>query len=103
MQQQVTLNLFGKMISEPMDQGTRPLDVRPYQYHNKETDSLEFDGMMHAIEEAKADGVFLLHVCVHNPTGIDPTRGQWNATSDLCLLKRLFPFFDLTLASPRKA
>lgn len=67
---------FLNMISESMDQGMRPLDVRSYPYHKKETYSLDFDGMMRALEGTKADGVLLLHACAHNPTGVDSTRGQ---------------------------
>jgi aspartate aminotransferase len=84
------------MISGPMDQGMRPLHVRVYPYHNKETHFLELDGTMRAFQEAEAGDVLLLHACALNSTGIDPARGQRKAVSNLCSHKRLFPLSDLT-------
>ena len=38
----------------------------------------------------------LLHAgCAHNPTGIDPTREQWEQIADLCIEKNHLPFFDV--------
>jgi aspartate aminotransferase len=37
----------------------------------------------------------LLHACAHNPTGVDPTEGQWAEISDIFKEKKLFPFFDM--------
>ncbi len=37
----------------------------------------------------------LLHACAHNPTGVDPTEGQWAEISDILKEKKLFPFFDM--------
>ena len=33
--------------------------------------------------------------CAHNPTGIDPTKEQWEKIADLCIKKDLLPFFDV--------
>lgn len=33
--------------------------------------------------------------CAHNPTGIDPTKEQWQEISDLCMKKNHIPFFDV--------
>lgn len=38
--------------------------------------------------------IFLLHTCAHNPTGVDPTPDQWNEIADICMSKKLVPFFD---------
>jgi len=37
----------------------------------------------------------LLHACAHNPTGVDPTEGQWAEISNILKEKKLFPFFDM--------
>ena len=38
----------------------------------------------------------VLHAgCAHNPTGIDPTREQWEQMADLCIEKNHLPFFDV--------
>jgi hypothetical protein len=33
--------------------------------------------------------------CAHNPTGIDPTREQWEQIADLVIEKNHLPFFDV--------
>jgi len=38
----------------------------------------------------------LIQPCGHNPTGIDPTKEQWNEILKVFLERpNLFPFFDL--------
>jgi aspartate/tyrosine/aromatic aminotransferase len=37
-----------------------------------ETKGLNFDGMMEDISNAPEGSTILLHVCSHNPTGVDP-------------------------------
>ena len=37
----------------------------------------------------------LLPGCAHNPTGIDPTREQWEQIADLVIEKNHLPFFDV--------
>lgn len=37
--------------------------------------------------------------CAHNPTGIDPTRDQWEQIADLCIEKNHMPFFDVVSCS----
>ena len=37
----------------------------------------------------------LLHVCAHNPTGVDPTKEQWHELSDFFHKRNLRPFFDM--------
>lgn len=39
--------------------------------------------MIGALKEAPENSVVLLHVCAHNPTGVDPTREQWVKICDL--------------------
>jgi aspartate aminotransferase len=36
----------------------------------------------------------ILHACAHNPTGIDPTRTQWEKIAEIVAKKRLFVVFD---------
>lgn len=44
--------------------------------------------------EAVANDVIILHACAHNPTGLDPTQGQWQMIADLVVRRKLFVFFD---------
>ena len=39
--------------------------------------------------------MFLLHVCAHNPTGVDPMEEQWTANTVVFLAKKHYAFFDL--------
>jgi len=50
--------------------------------------------MYKALEAAKPGSIVLLHVCAHNPTGVDPTEEQWRALAKLFKRNKLFPFFD---------
>lgn len=71
------------------------VNCKIYPYYNAASRSLDFDGMMAALEAEGQEGdVLLLHACAHNPTGLDPTKEQWRAIADLCERKRVFPFFD---------
>ena len=55
---------------------------------------LDFEGMLRDLDGAPAGSVILLHACAHNPTGVDPTRDQWEQLADFMKKKNLFPFFD---------
>jgi aspartate/tyrosine/aromatic aminotransferase len=39
--------------------------------------------------------VILLHGCAHNPTGIDPTKEQWDVIADVIQEKGHLTFFDV--------
>ena len=70
------------------------VNYKTYPYYNPATRSLDFEGMMSALEESQEGDIVLLHACAHNPTGLDPTKEQWKAVAELCERKKLFPFFD---------
>lgn len=70
------------------------LDVCEYAYYDAENHTLDFDGMLAALQEAKAGDVVLFHGCCHNPTGIDPTAEQWNQLAQLSQAKGWLPLFD---------
>ncbi len=66
-----------------------------YTYLNHDRTGLDFDGMMKDLSERGAAGDFVcLHVCCHNPTGIDPTPDQWRAISELMAEKKMIPWLD---------
>jgi aspartate/tyrosine/aromatic aminotransferase len=68
---------------------------KKYPYYKASTQSLDFEGMMSMLDnEAEEGDVVILHACAHNPTGIDPTRGQWQGLAKLFVRKKLFAFFD---------
>ena len=68
---------------------------KTYPYYDRFTQSLDFKGMVSTLEsEAVENDVVILHACAHNPTGIDPTRKQWQTLAQLFKRKKLFAFFD---------
>ncbi|MCG7387578.1 amino acid aminotransferase [Pantoea sp. ACRSB] len=70
------------------------LEVCEYAYYDAEKHQLDFDGMLAALQEAKAGDVVLFHGCCHNPTGIDPTAEQWSQLAQLSQAKGWLPLFD---------
>lgn len=71
------------------------LEVKQYRYYNKDTIGLDFEGMVEDIKKMPKGSMILLHACAHNPTGVDPTEGQWREISDAVNKGEHFPFFDM--------
>jgi len=69
-------------------------ELRKYRYWDMSIKGLAWDGMMEDLSNAPAKSVIVLHACAHNPTGLDPTKEQWEKIADICQEKDLFPFFD---------
>lgn len=70
------------------------LAQRDYRYYNPATMGLDIEGMIEDLSAAAPGSVVLLHACAHNPTGVDPTRAEWQRIADLCQRKKLIPLFD---------
>lgn len=70
------------------------LEVCEYQYYDAANHTLDFDGMLAALQQAQTGDVVLFHGCCHNPTGIDPTREQWQQLAALSQEKGWLPLFD---------
>eukprot|EP01130_Rhizamoeba_saxonica_P005862 TRINITY_DN2321_c0_g1_i1.p1 TRINITY_DN2321_c0_g1~~TRINITY_DN2321_c0_g1_i1.p1 ORF type:complete len:426 (-),score=118.31 TRINITY_DN2321_c0_g1_i1:1163-2440(-) len=68
-------------------------NVKTYRYYDGDG-GLDFEGMIEDLEEMPENSIVLLHACAHNPTGIDPTKEQWNRLSSLFDVKKHIPFFD---------
>ena len=50
--------------------------------------------MIADLEQMPNGSVVVLHVCSHNPTGVDPSEEQWKGIMDVVQRKGLLPFFD---------
>jgi aspartate aminotransferase, mitochondrial len=70
------------------------LEVLRYSYYEPASRGLDFAGLLSDFEGAPDGSVFLLHACAHNPTGVDPTMGQWQQISELFKAKQHIAFFD---------
>eukprot|EP00817_Percolomonadidae_sp_ATCC50343_P004165 CAMPEP_0117431714 /NCGR_PEP_ID=MMETSP0758-20121206/11256_1 /TAXON_ID=63605 /ORGANISM="Percolomonas cosmopolitus, Strain AE-1 (ATCC 50343)" /LENGTH=213 /DNA_ID=CAMNT_0005221015 /DNA_START=521 /DNA_END=1160 /DNA_ORIENTATION=+ len=64
------------------------------RYYNPKTISLDFEGMMDDLEKMQNQSVVLLHLCAHNPTGVDPTIEQWKQIAEKINKKGHIVFFD---------
>ncbi|KAI7866623.1 aspartate aminotransferase [Spinellus fusiger] len=69
-------------------------EVKEYPYWNPATRALDYEGLIRSMEEAEEGGIFILHACAHNPTGVDPTQEQWKGIARVMRAKGHFTFFD---------
>jgi aspartate aminotransferase len=69
-------------------------NCKEYRYYDPKTKGLDFDGMVEDLKNAKPNTIVLLHVCAHNPTGVDPTQEQWNKILEVVKEKNHFCAFD---------
>jgi len=65
-----------------------------YPYYSAETRGLDFDAMIKGLENVPSGDVVLLHVCCHNPTGVDLNAEQWKAVGACAKAGGWTPFLD---------
>lgn len=70
------------------------LAVKEYPYYDAETRGLDFDALLETLGTIPAGDIVLLHVCCHNPTGVDPDAEQWEKIAEVAEVAGWFPFFD---------
>lgn len=68
--------------------------VEEYPYYNPSARELDADAMMAALEKIPAGDIVLLHVCCHNPTGVDLSVDQWRHVAEIAKRKGWLPFLD---------
>lgn len=71
------------------------LQVMTYRHFDPATQTVRFDELMSALEQARAGDLVLLHGCCHNPTGVDLTRDQWRTVAARLAERGLTPLIDL--------
>lgn len=69
-------------------------DVEKYPYYNDQSKSLDFENFINFLKNVEEGAIVLLHVCSHNPTGVDPSKSEWQEICKVMKEKNLFPFFD---------
>lgn len=69
-------------------------NVKSYPYYDPNTKGLNFEGYKKAIQDAPPGSIFVVHQVAHNPTGVDPTKEQWEELAALYLTKNHQVFFD---------
>jgi aspartate aminotransferase len=75
--------------------GSSGLRLQRYPYFDAARRDLAFEAMLEYCGRLPAGAVLLLHACCHNPTGADPTAGQWQAIAEVVERRGLVPFVDL--------
>lgn len=70
------------------------IEVRSYPYWKASTKGFDLEGMLSTLSRAPVGSAVLLHVCAHNPTGVDPTAAQWDRIFEVLANQRLFAYFD---------
>ncbi|HUH49253.1 MAG TPA: aminotransferase class I/II-fold pyridoxal phosphate-dependent enzyme, partial [Mycoplana sp.] len=70
------------------------LEVVSYPFFDVPSQTVLFDGMMEALQGAKAGDAVLLHASCHNPTGGVLASEQWAAVSKLIAERGLLPLVD---------
>ncbi|XP_022754576.1 aspartate aminotransferase, cytoplasmic-like isoform X4 [Durio zibethinus] len=70
------------------------LSLKTYRYYDPKTHGLDFQGLLEDLGTASTGAIVLFQASGHNPTGVDPTRQQWEQIRQLVRLRGLLPFFD---------
>lgn len=68
--------------------------VSTYAYLD-EAGQFNLPALLTAMADLQRGDSVLLHACCHNPSGIDPTREQWQEILDVMRDKGLLPLFDM--------
>lgn len=88
-------------ISDPSWENHRALfesagfEVLAYPYYDAQTNGVNFEGMLSALNGYAAGTVIVLHACCHNPTGVDLTVDQWKQIIEVVKARNLVPFLDI--------
>jgi aromatic-amino-acid transaminase len=88
------------LISNPSWENHRALfegagfPVKEYPYYDAATHGLNFPGMAAALGEAPAGTIVVLHVCCHNPTGVDLGPEHWAEVLRIVKARNLIPILD---------
>ncbi len=70
-------------------------EVHAYPYYDAATHSVRFDAMIAGLQKLPAGAIVVLHVCCHNPTGVDLSAQQWERVIEVVNQRGLLPFLDL--------
>ncbi len=71
------------------------MDFKEYRYYDFKNKTLNLQGMLEDLDKAAEGSIVILHVCAHNPTGMDPTPEQWDEIYKVVAKKNHLPFFDM--------
>lgn len=70
------------------------LEVETYPYFDATTNAIAFNAMLAVLGQIPSGDAVVLHVCCHNPTGVDLTPEQWRAVAGVVSERGLLPILD---------
>jgi len=70
------------------------VDYKAYRYWDAENRNLNLGGMLEDLSSAPEGSIILLHAAAHNPTGVDPTKEQWDQIMEVCKTRKHICWFD---------
>ncbi|CDW55724.1 aspartate aminotransferase [Trichuris trichiura] len=71
------------------------LGMHYYRYYDPKTCGIDESGLIDDLTVIPRRSIILLHVCAHNPTGVDLNTEQWLKVSEIIRKRELFPWFDM--------
>lgn len=74
---------------------TSGLKVDKYRYYDPASQGLDLTGMLEDLNKLNPGDAVLLHVCCHNPTGVDPNNEQWDQILEVIEDRQILPIFDM--------
>jgi len=69
-------------------------EMSEYPYYNSENQQVDFEAMREALRKVPAGDAVLLHVCCHNPTGVDLSAEHWKEVTAIAKECGWIPFLD---------
>lgn len=70
------------------------LEVKTYAYFDRASHEMDFEALLASLASARPGDLVVLHGCCHNPTGADPTSGQWRQIGELLAERGAVPLVD---------
>lgn len=70
------------------------ISSKSYKYWDAEKRNLNLTGMLGDLGAAPDGSIVMLHAAAHNPTGVDPTKEQWDQILEVCKKKGHVCWFD---------
>jgi len=68
--------------------------LKEYRYWDETNRAIDLQGLLEDFRNAPEKSVMVLHVCAHNPTGMDPSQDQWKEIATVMKERNLFVLFD---------
>lgn len=75
--------------------GGAGLTLKAFPYYDTNNHRVRVDDMLQTMREMPSGDVVLLHACCHNPSGLDPTEGEWRQIADVIVERGLVPLVDM--------